>query len=201
MNEILDKGVYKVRGEVMEEIIKRCKENDISAQSILYEKYIKQVYRTAYLLTKSKTLGEDISQETFIRVFSKITLFQEGKSFDSWLYTITLNVAKSIIRRQRWVNFFCPLEENEHLDDHNDLALNYEYKEREELIRKVIDGLPYKFKEVIILKYYNNFSQEEIADMLEIPVGTVKSRIHTGLDKIRKIIGNNISIMEVISYE
>lgn len=185
----------------MEEIIKKCKQKDISAQSILYEKYSKQVYRTAYILTKSKTLAEDITQETFIRAFSKINLFKEGKSFNSWLYTITLNVSKNILKRQKWVNFFCPLEENEPSGDYNTLEFTYEHKERDRLMKEVIDRLPFKQKEVIILKYYNNFSQEEISDILAIPVGTVKSRIHTGLEKIRKVIDNNISIMEVFSYE
>lgn len=185
----------------MEEIIKMCKQKDILAQSILYEQYSKQVYRTAYILTKSKTLAEDITQETFIRVFSKINLFKEGKSFNSWLYTITLNVAKNILKRQKWVNFFCPLEEDEPFCNYNSTEFICEHKERDRLMKEVIDRLPLKQKEVIILKYYNNFSQEEIADILGIPVGTVKSRIHTGLEKIRKVINNNVSIMEVFLYE
>jgi len=185
----------------MEEIIERCKEKDISSQGILYEKYSQKVYRTAYLLTKSKTLAEDITQETFIRLFSKITLFEVGKAFEPWLYTITLNVSKNVLKKQKWVNLFSPIEEDELTTEHHDLEINYERKERDGSIKEVIDRLPYKLKEVIILKYYNNFSQEEIADMLGIPLGTVKSRIHSGLEKIRRAIDNNIPIMEVFSHE
>ena len=185
----------------MEEIINKCKDKDISAQSTLYEKYSEKVYRTAYLLTRSKTLAEDVTQETFIRLFSKITLYDEDKLFDSWLYTITLNVARSILKRQKWLNLFGPLWEYEIYSNKDSLELNYERKERDRLIKEVIDRLPYKLREVIILKYYINFSQEEIASILNIPIGTVKSRIHTSLEKVRKVMDNNISIREVFSHE
>lgn len=185
----------------MDKIIARCKEGDISAQNILYEKYVSKVLRTAFLLCKNKDLAEDITQETFIRVFSKINTFiGESNSFDSWIYSVTLNVAKNIFRKQKLLNFFSPISDHEELRSPIIIEEDYEKKEREELLLATINKLPYKFKEVIILKYYNDFSQEEIASILNIPIGTVKSRINSALKKIKSNLNNN-SLEGVLGHE
>lgn len=186
----------------MDEIITRCKEGDVLAQGILYKSYVNQVLRTAFLLCKNKELAEDITQETFIRVFSKINTFKNGKnSFNSWLYSVTLNVSRNIFRKQKWLSFFSSIDDHEDMKSSTILEEDYEKIEREELLLETINNLTYKLKEVIILKYYNDFSQEEIASILDIPVGTVKSRINSALKKIKKNIGENSILEEVLSNE
>lgn len=186
----------------MDEIIDRCKTGNVNAQEILYEKYSSKVYKTAFLLCKSRELAEDITQETFIRIFSKLYTFKGNENtFSSWLYSVTLNVAKNTFRKQRWLNFFSPIENHEDLESLSRIDEDYEKKEREELLFNAINMLPYKLKEIIILKYYNDFSQEEISNILNIPIGTVKSRINSSLKKIKKFIGENNLLEGVLGHE
>lgn len=179
----------------MEEIIKRCMEKDVDAMGYIYEKYKTKVYRTAYLLSYNASLSDDITQEAFIRIFSKMHLYKESYSFESWIYMIVLNVYRNIRRKQKWKNML-PLSEDIKVEDDTCLPAS-EQNERKELLAGIIRTLPDRISEVIILKYYTGLSQEEIAKALKIPLGTVKSRINTGLKKLRKHIENDASIKEV----
>lgn len=185
----------------MEDLIRRCRNKDKEAMEHLYEKYKNQVYRTAFIITRSRMLAEDITQESFIRVFSKIDLYNEEYSFDSWLYKVVLNVSRNTIRKQKWENLLKPFKDAVEKPDMKTPSLELEQKEREEMLKEIIDGLSYKLKEVIVLKYYNCFSQEDIANILQIPIGTVKSRINSGLSKIRIRIERHKQVKEVLNYE
>jgi RNA polymerase sigma-70 factor (ECF subfamily) len=180
----------------MEEIIKRCMEKDVQAMGYIYEKYRTQVYRTAYLLSYNASLSDDITQEAFIRIFSKIHLYNESYSFESWIYMIVLNVYRNIRRKQWWRNII-PLPED--IEDADDTSFPpIEQNERKEILAGIIKTLPTRISEVVILKYYTGLSQEEIANVLGVPLGTVKSRISTGLKKIRKHIEADVSLKEVL---
>lgn len=185
----------------MESLIQRCKARNREAQEELYENYKNQVYRTALLFTCNRTLADDITQETFIRLFDKINLYDESYPFQTWLYKVVLNVARNTLRKHKWETILNPFAEEYEKEDFNTPVYKFEKKEQQEILHSIVDCLPYKYQEVIILKYYNSFSQEEISNILQIPIGTVKSRINTALEKIRKKIKNTSSIKEVFNYE
>jgi RNA polymerase sigma-70 factor (ECF subfamily) len=186
---------------IVNNLIQRCKSGDKEAFEELFDVYKSHVYKTALLFSKNRILAEDIAQEVFIRVFTKIKLYDEEYSFDVWLYKIVINVTRNMLRKQRWLSFFDPQENDFDQADLNTPDLNYIQKEQEIMIRQFIDHLPYKQKEVIILKYFKGFTQEEIANIIQIPLGTVKSRINGGLEKLRMKFDRKINYMEVLSDE
>jgi RNA polymerase sigma-70 factor (ECF subfamily) len=166
----------------MKEIIQGCKRHDRIARGNLYERYKNQVFRTAFLLTRSDTMSDDITQETFIRVFEKIKQFDDTQPFEPWLYRVTLNVAKNMLRKKEIIQLF-----RLGYDERQESPLEYVVRqESEEMLWERIKDLPFKQQSVIVLKYMNGFSQEEIADILQIPLGTVKSRLHNALQKLKR---------------
>lgn len=182
----------------MQELIQRCINGDVEAMSLLYEKFRDQVYKTAYLLTRNATLSDDITQESFIRVFSKLSLYKPDYSFEGWLYKVVLNVYRNMARKERFVSTFLPFFDVDIPDSRITPAGSLERNEQKDVIAEILKKLPPKLREVIILKYFVLLSQEEIAGVLQIPVGTVKSRIHSGLDRIRSQIEANASMKEVL---
>lgn len=183
----------------MQELIRRCINRDEESMSMLYEKYRDQVYRTAYLLTRNAVLSDDITQESFIRVFSKLHLYNAEYSFESWLYKVVLNVYRNMARKERFVSTFLPFLDVDVPDGRITPAGTLEQNEQKDAISEIVRSLPLKLREVIILKYFVLLSQEEIAGALQIPVGTVKSRIHNGLERIRNQIEADASIKEVLT--
>ena len=199
MNETGSLCVLHVGGDKMQELIRRCMDRDEEAMSMLYEKYRDQVYKTAYLLTRNAALSDDIVQESFIRVFSKLHLYKADYSFESWLYRVVVNVYRNMARKERLIGTFLPIFDTDIPDSSITPDGNLVRSEQKDTISEIIRRLPPKLKEVIILKYFALLSQEEIAVALQIPLGTVKSRIHTGLDSIRNQIEADASIKEVLT--
>ncbi len=183
----------------MQELIRRCIDRDKDAMSILFETYRDQVYKTAYLLTRNSALSDDITQESFIRVFSKLHLYHAEYSFESWLYKLVLNVYRNMARKERFISTYLPFMDANISDERITPDGSLERTEQKDAISEIVRNLPPKLREVIILKYFVLLSQEEIARALQIPVGTVKSRIHTALEKIRNQIESDASIKEVLT--
>jgi len=161
-------------------IIEQCKQGNMVARGQLFDVYKDQVYRTAYLITKSESLADDVTQETFIRVFAKIDSYDGSKAFEPWLYRVSINVAKNLMRKQRISSILRLTQPSQR----NDPSENLLKLERDRMVWSCISALPYKVQCVIILKYINDLSQEDIAKALNIPVGTVKSRLHNGLQRL-----------------
>lgn len=183
----------------MEDLLQRCKEKDKEAWGILFEKYHVQIYQTALIFAGNRTLAEDITQEAFIRAVTKINLFNPGYSFEAWLYRIVINVSRNMIRNHKWTSLFQSfIKGTPNAKDVYDPFVVIEEDEQKKILQDIINELPYKVREVIILKYFNGFSQDEVAAILDIPVGTVKSRINTGLNKLRQKIKMHTSIKEVL---
>ncbi|AGL02540.1 RNA polymerase sigma factor [Desulfoscipio gibsoniae] len=183
----------------MDELLQRCKEKDKEAWGLLFEKYHRQIYQTALIFAGNRTLAEDITQEAFIRAVTKINLFNPCYSFEAWLYRIVVNVSRNMIRSHKWTSLFQSFRKGSlNARDAYDPFAVLEEDEQKKILRAIINELPYKVREVIVLRYFNGFAQDEVAAILEIPVGTVKSRINTGLNKMRQKIKMHSSIGEVL---
>lgn len=183
----------------MDELLQRCKEKDKEAWGLLFEKYHLQIYQTALIFAGNRTLAEDITQEAFIRAVTKLNLFNPGCSFEAWLYRIVVNVSRNMIRSHKWTGLFQSFKRGSfNARDVYDPLVVLEEDEQKKILRAIINELPYKVREVIVLKYFNGFTQDEVAAILGIPVGTVKSRINTGLNRIRQKIRIHPSLEEVL---
>ena len=150
----------------------------------IYQEHRSYVYRTAFLLTKSRSIADDITQETFIRIFSKFHTFDIRRPLKPWVYRITINVTKAFLRKHKWLSLFSFTPDNNHRGD--SLESTYFKNIEEEMLWETVNNLSEKSREIIILHFYSGLTLRETSEILEIPIGTVKSRLHTSLQQLRK---------------
>ncbi|RTZ53342.1 sigma-70 family RNA polymerase sigma factor [Bacillus sp. SAJ1] len=155
----------------------------------LMKVYGNDVIRIAYTYLRQKSLAEDVAQDVFIKCFEKLDTFQNKSSYKTWLIRITVNRCKDVLKSRSFKNlfitdFFSPKEQEQLVTstEHQLLVV-----EENELISKQVMGLPIKLREVIILFYYQDFSIEEISELLKINSNTVKTRLHRGRLKLKEV--------------
>lgn len=164
------------------------KEISKEAAEMIFKEYSAYIYRTALFLTKSSVLADDITQETFLRVFFKYHMFDTAKPIQPWIYKITLNITRNMLRKQKWLKFTGEMPENACLDLIENTVLKGE-EERELWIE--INKLTLKSREIIILHFYSGMKLKEISTTLGIPLGTCKSRLNSALNMLRKQLPEN----------
>jgi RNA polymerase sigma-70 factor (ECF subfamily) len=180
MGEISGKSII---GEKLQ-IILRAQSGDREAFAILFEQYKNLVYKTAYLMLGESTEAEDTLQEIFVQVYKSLSGFDPAKAaFTTWLYRVTFNYCLNHRRKKR--PFTLPLEDISP-------ALKSEFPSarlaEEEVLRQAIGRLTDRQRAVVILRYFWDVPYAEIAQILDIPLGTVKSRLDLALKTLRKDI-------------
>jgi RNA polymerase sigma factor (sigma-70 family) len=155
---------------------------------IIFNEHSNYIYRIALYLTKSKSIADDITQETFIQVFKKFNTFDSTKPLKPWLYKVALNITRNILRKQKWLKYTDELPEINCFKSVEDSVLKSE--EREELWRQ-INHLSIKSREVLVLHFYSGLKLQETSEVLGIPLGTCKSRLNYALNTLRKQIPQN----------
>jgi RNA polymerase sigma-70 factor (ECF subfamily) len=175
-----------------EQLIARFQLGDVQAFDILVHRYKDQLLNFVYRFVGNRSDAEDIVQETFLRVYKNKHYYKEIAKFSTWVYTIAGNLAKTELRRRKRHKIFSVSNfVNEERDyDIPDREHSPEKKVdstiQENIIQKAIEKLPTKFKEVIILRDIQGFAYEEISQILNIPLGTVKSRVNRGRLKLQE---------------
>jgi RNA polymerase sigma-70 factor (ECF subfamily) len=173
----------------MKKAVEKWQTGDIKAFEALFLEFKGMVFKNAALITGNKAEAEDVLQEVFIKVWRSRNDFnpQKGK-FVTWLYRITLNQCISNYRKKRFDSL--PLDENllPFADSitNNPLEEDLINKMEYEKLVKELSKMANKHKHVLVLRYFNDLSYNEIAEILEIPLGTVKSRIYTASKFLRK---------------
>lgn len=175
-----------------EELIARFQQGDVQAFDILVRRYKDQLLNYVFRFVGNRSDAEDIVQETFLRVYKNKHYYKEIAKFSTWVYTIAGNLAKTELRRRKRRKVFSVSNfVNEERDyDIPDLEKNPEREVdgtiKDDIIQRAIEKLPSKFKEVILLRDVQGFSYEEISQILNIPLGTVKSRVNRGRLKLQE---------------
>lgn len=175
-----------------EQLIARFQQGDVQAFDTLVRRYKDQLLNFVYRFVGNRSDAEDIVQETFLRVYKNKHYYKEIAKFSTWVYTIAGNLAKTELRRRKRHKIFSVSNfVNDEKDyDIPDREIGPDKKVdgtiKEDYIQKAIEKLPPKFKEVIILRDIQGFSYEEISQILNIPLGTVKSRVNRGRLKLQE---------------
>jgi RNA polymerase sigma-70 factor (ECF subfamily) len=149
----------------------------------LVAKYQDRLYNTLVHVTGSAEDARDVAQEAFVQAFIKLESFQRGSAFYTWLYRIALNLAISLTRRR---TVHASVEEMrqqtgaEPADNSDAPSERLERNERAIQVQAALANLAQEFRAVIVLREMEGYCYEDIAAMLEIPVGTVRSRLHRG---------------------
>lgn len=179
---------------MVKEKIKQVKKGDQSAFEDIVTAYQNKIYHHCYRMLNNRHEAEDIAQETFIRAYVNIHSFDDQRKFSTWLYRIATNLTIDRIRKRKPDYFLdAEIKGTEGLDMYSQLAIDDRLPEEEveglelqDHIHKEISDLPPKYRSIIILRYLEDFSLKEISDILDIPLGTVKTRIHRGREALRK---------------
>lgn len=166
------------------DLVHRCQAGDEEAFAALFHQYKNLVYRTAYLMLGSVDQAEETLQEVFIRLHRSLSTFEPSKgAFTTWLYRVTVNYCLARQRQRRPV--VTRLEEC----PPSALAEQPSFQDRledEEAIGRALGRLSEKLRATVILRYYSELPYTEIAQILNIPLGTVKSRLALALKMLRR---------------
>ena len=185
--------VSKCKGLSDSEIIIKSLD-DLQYFACLYDRYEKQMLNYILKISGfSKAEAEDILQDSFIKIWTKINDFDPELSFKSWLYRIVHNNTISVWRsnqsrsnRQTEVSYqFIGYLEPEDLIEKE---ITHEQMQR---LHSALSGMKSNYREVIILKFFENLSYEEISDVLKIPEGTVATRINRAKKQIHNLLGGS----------
>lgn len=171
-----------------QKIIEKIIAGELDQFRILVEKYQNPVFRVIYKIVGDYEDAKELTQDVFVKTFESIRQYNSGHKFFSWIYRIAINNALLFVKRKK---SFLPIEEipyqiAEQMPD---------YEGRDHLLAQSISELAENYKTVIILKYYSDLSYADIAEMLEIPEKTVKSRLFDA----RKILKEKLSKIDFFS--
>lgn len=183
-----------------EQLVSRASRGDAQAFAELVRKYEKLVYNLSYQASGNADDAFDISQEVFIKVYRSLDKFRGDCRFFTWLYRITMNTVKDYIRSQKRKKTVSLSEYDEEEDGPSatrdipdetteaDPEEMTEIKEKRRLVRQAIAQLSEDHRTILTLRDMEGYSYEEIAEMLELEIGTVKSRLNRARQAVKEYL-------------
>jgi RNA polymerase sigma-70 factor (ECF subfamily) len=196
---------YKVLGAMDQpsntDLIQKALQGDQVAFADIVEKYRGKIYGLILRMVKNRVEAEDLTQETFIKAFNSLATFNSDYAFSTWLYKIAVNNCIDHFRKKRLKTY--PIDTPIQVKDgqvQRDFADPHMVgpekklisKERNSLIEDAIAELPEKYRQAIILRHSKDRSYEEIAEALDIPLGTVKVRIFRAREMLKKALRDQL---------
>lgn len=171
-----------------EELVARVADGHEAALLELYHRYVRAVYSLATYIVRDQAIGEDITQEVFMTLWQKAYLFDPMRGrFSTWLLNITRHRAIDILRQQRRrIQPTLSLEASPEAQEST--ASDQPVEEIQRELHLLLRALPDNQRQAIELSYFYGYTHEEIARQLNLPLGTVKSRILLGLRKLRDML-------------
>jgi RNA polymerase sigma-70 factor, ECF subfamily len=171
------------------ELVRQLQKGSLDALGELYDRHQRLVYRTALAITGDEESAADLLQDVFLRLHRFAANIDPNRPLEPWLYRMTSNLSYTWIKRsRRWLR---SLEEvAEWLVGSRKSLVHDPVLEDEDwnLVREAVMALPMQQRIVVVLYYLNDQSLQEISEILEIPVGTVKSRLHYGREALKKYL-------------
>ncbi|MEN8697830.1 RNA polymerase sigma factor SigW [Bacillus infantis] len=179
---------------IVKKRIKQVLKGDQNAFGEIVEIYKDKVFQLCFRMLGNRHEAEDIAQEAFLRAYINIQSFNIDLKFSTWLYRIATNLCIDRIRKKK-PDYFLDAEVagTDGLTMYSQIAADtrlpeedVESLELQETIQNEISKLPEKYRSVIVLKYIEELSLNEISEIMDLPLGTVKTRIHRGREALRK---------------
>lgn len=181
------------------ELVAAAKRGDNKAFEALLRKYRKSVYYMLLKMIKNPDDAEDLTQEAFAKAFNSIEKFDATFAFSTWLFRIATNNCIDFIRKKRvqTVSIDQPMEgddgSNIHFDvkdDNLDPNQSMLKKQRKKYLNMAIERLPEKYRTLVELRYFKEYSYEEVAQELQIPLGTVKAQLFRARELLSQELKN-----------
>ncbi|RPI86739.1 MAG: RNA polymerase sigma factor [Chloroflexi bacterium] len=172
------------------ELVLELQRGSLEALGFIYDRHQKMVYRTALVITGDPESAADLVQDVFLRLYRFSDRIDPERPLEPWLYRITANLSYTWIKKNRrwlpsleevaeWLAGTVRVENNS----------SHEYNDDWHQINTAISALPAQQRMVIVLYYVNDLPLQEISEILDVPVGTVKSRLHYGREVLKRHLG------------
>jgi RNA polymerase sigma-70 factor (ECF subfamily) len=177
------------------DLMRRVQEGEMVSYNTLVNRYKDRLFNVLYRMLSSEDEANDLLQETFLRVWQHKMSYDFRYAFSTWIYTIALNLARNELRRRKKIKFL------DIFDFADKLAAKEEKKDTSANLKTLLEAemkrLPEKYKTAFLLRDVDNLSYEEIAQVLGVPLGTVKSRVN----RARAILRTRLKPRLEESYE
>lgn len=167
---------------------------DDTAYPTLLKKYLQSVYNFLHLFVRDSDTLDDLTQETFIKAWKNLKSFDTEKNFKTWLFTIAKNTAYDFLKKKKTIPFSSFENEDgnnvlENIKTEDILPLEIlEKTEREQTFEKKLEQLPADYRTLLLLHYKEDFSLQEISQILAIPYNTIKSRHLRALANLKEVL-------------
>lgn len=189
---------HKTNKEIDLSLVRRAKKGDYKAFDLLVIKYQSRVIATVFKYVKEKQLAEDIAQEAFIKSYKSLDSFREESSFYTWVYRIAVNTAKNYIvssKRRDEIIMSDLSDDDTYYPEKLDVDSPQEIlsaSELRDLIFETLSSLGEDTRTALSLREFDGLSYEQIAEIVNCPVGTVRSRIFRGREMIEEKVGRHM---------
>ncbi len=187
-------------GETDQAVVERVIRGDVDAFSVLVNRYQDRIHSVALNYVSNPEDAMDVTQEAFLKAYTKLRSFDSASAFYTWLYRIAINTAIDFLRKRK-------SRPAESLDDEKFSEIGFEpvskdpttdpervatRAEQARTLRSAIASLSDKLRSVIVLHDVEGLSQEEVAEILKVPIGTVKSRVSRGRAELRYLLRKQV---------
>ena len=162
--------------DIDHDLMRRIQQDDFGAFEDLVDRYKDRLVNVLFRMLDERNEAEDLVQETFLRVYKHRQEYDFTYCLSTWIYTIALNLAKNELRRKKKFKFFSIFEMQDKGVELEDTKPGPQSLKM--ILDKAIASLPAKYKTAFILRDVDQLSYEEVARILEVPLGTVKSRVN-----------------------
>ena len=163
--------------------VRRVLAGDADAFSGIVERWQRPLVNLAYRFCRHRGQAEDMAQEAFLRAYTRLHQWRDDAKFSTWLYAVALNVFRSATRRETAREL--PLETPEEAAVASDPLEDIEARQRAALVRRMVRGLPRRYREALILFYFLEQNVADGASVLGLPDGKFKARLHRGRELLR----------------
>jgi len=175
--------VYRAQDEVS--LLRASLQGDTAAWGEIIGRYKDAVFGLCLGFMRNRADAEDLSHDAFIRAYVNLRKYNLERKFSTWLFTIAANLCRNKLRyRRNHPTGEMPF----HLQGGTDPAKVIQKEDQHALVQQAITKLPYSYRAPLVLRFYNDLSYREISEVLSIPEGTIKTRIHRGKIMLKALI-------------
>ena len=172
------------------DLILKLQQGSLEALGQIYDRHQRLVYRTALVITGDPEAAADLLQDVFLRLHRFADHIDPSRPLEPWLYRMTTNLSYTWVKRsQRWLPSLEEVAEWLIGIRRSSTNLLPEPDDEWQQVQKAVSSLPLSQRVVVVLYYVNDLSLQEISEILNVPVGTVKSRLHYGREVMKKKLG------------
>lgn len=179
------------------EIVNRILNGDKQAYALLIDEYKNRIYNLAYRMTQNSQDAEDLAQETFLRSFKELHRYDTNRSFYTWLFTISLNLIRNHLKQSghRRINYAnvdvsscMAVSGAQHTSLHQNIVFEDLQTDQEKKLEDGLQKLPPDLRELLVLRFYQQFSFETISEITGFSPSAVKMRVYRGLEKLKEVM-------------